>query len=342
MRITRRQLSKLIETSLKEMAYGGRIGGRHVAPQDGVTGLVGYGEDVDEEGVMRTEEEYELDKEILNRYFSGRYFTDKSIFYFDKLPDRKVWIIPVMGTEMQTSDKVFGKSYGYHKDVKWTRDPFYNSEHADPEPDMTADERYRVLQRVPAIGDGAGSPADAGFAGSRSVIYNLSDSIDKLENLDVSDEDMSKIDVQNDTVFVVSAFMKNPDFLLTPWMIMHAIFDNVYPPRNMPVASSTEDYVSLDRGLLGYGMEERGKDIKLPNVDLNTIGTSASFRNNAIRNPNDALPELATQAFFYGGVKINPKYSNDPDVMVMVDIINKEANYLKNYLKGKIVQLSGA
>lgn len=212
MKLTRRQLKKIIE-----MAYKGSnpIKQSEKIKRPFLDGHPRFGEynELDRTtafgGEMISDNDFETESMKLMKYFASNKFNkDAEKFYGEKVfPGRNVWVVPYIGSEHAAYGEIF------LGDVQ---------------------RGYDNRNNVPGI-TGLG-----GGLGNRTLLYPITDTV--LGNLGI---DKNNVDIANDTIFLpIVSTMINP-FFPSVHMIIHAIFDqSIDVPSELSEIGSLLEYIS--------------------------------------------------------------------------------------------------
>ena len=315
MKITRRQLKRLIET------YQGLVGGPETeddekeifvfdTPEQNTLAMGTTGPDIPDltdaskqKIGVNVKVSPEKQKAAIARSVPKKRFAQKAdrIFGEKTFPGSNVYLIPVAGSEKELSGLAFdykpqatGRDFSFTKTT--AKNPKVAEYYSDPKPKKLSDIEMNIFQN-----------RRLDFETSRHLVFDLSaEGINILSNLGVLVSEIEKIDLENDIVFIPSLTGVSKNFAGLPRMILHSLFDPQGDSPNpnsfiddiiRPLQDKIRKHVS-SLGLtpaLDAGLNSEDKNVSNMAIIISKIGTTAAFREAKIFTTSDVISEFLVQ-----------------------------------------------
>lgn len=303
----------------------------------------------------------EKQKKIAGRMFSGKSFKTTASWMWGKnaFPESNVYLIPIAGGAQEAAKLIFGYNPGYNrKDYVYNKSDnnrqFYKSTGRDKGlKDMSSDDIYIYKHTI------------VDFETRRNLLFDIeAEGINILTNLGVNIGEISSMDLENDIIFIPLVTGTARNFMSSPHMIIHALFDTTGEKGGTDIDNIInplqDEFVELIRKI-GFARSFEpltdNENLKKLREPLRTIGTTYAFRNNLVFTPNDMVSEMLTQeitnqrpkdidpsdithpkgaSLVISKLKLFPKESQQ-ELLGFINIIKESAQKIRELLKGKII-----
>ena len=235
-------------------------------------------------------------KKIVGRMFTGKKFKSTASWMWgnNAFPGSNVYLIPIAGGKHEAAKLIFGHEAGHtKKDLTYSKqkdkgDASFYEEEGINRNYMTGQDIAIFKNRL------------VDFETRRHLLFDLqAEGINILTNLGVNIGEISSMNLQNDIVFIPLATGTARNFMSSPHMIIHAIFDTTGERGGTEIDKIINPIQDEMRDLimsLGISPFRFGDSTVSPYMDaIRTIGTTRAFRDNVIFTSNDMVSELLTQ-----------------------------------------------